>query len=92
MMPDTEFKVYSQYRRLINTHDKKTVAMLKNNNSSVDDKTTMTSIIMWTYIKGQRIDLDVLFESILLNGSSKHIAFLQYLMGDKNTKNDNKDD
>jgi hypothetical protein len=55
MMADTEFKVYAQYGRLINTHDKKTVAMLKNNNSSVDDKTTTTSITMWTYIKGKEL-------------------------------------
>jgi hypothetical protein len=41
---------------------------------------------MWTYVRGERINLDVLFESILLNGPLKHAALLQYLIKDNNTR------
>lgn len=74
MMINPEFKVYIQYSKLLTIHDKKNSGDKKSRNYEA------RSTIIWTYIKSQRIDLDVFFESILLNDSLKHVALLPYLM------------
>ena len=81
MLARTGLKVYAQYGTLNNIHNKKTMSALKHNNNSYIEEKTMTpaSITMWTYIRGERINLDILVESILLNDSFKHIALLQHL-------------
>jgi hypothetical protein len=66
-----EFRIYTQYDKLSNTQDKK----------AVNDEARFTPF--WTYIKGQRVDLNVLFESILLNDSLTHFALIEHLMNAK---------
>jgi len=87
MLASTGLKVYAQYSILNNIHNNKTMSALKHNynNSSIEEKTTTpASITMWTYLRGERINLDILVESILLNGSFIHLALMQHLM--KNEK------
>jgi hypothetical protein len=73
MTINPEFKVYAKYSKLMSIYDEKITRTKK---SAVD---RIIPAILWTDIKGQRIDLDVFFESILLNGSLKHIALLSHL-------------
>jgi hypothetical protein len=89
MLASTGLKVYAQYSTLNNKHNKKTMSALKhNNNSPIEEKTTTpASITMWTYLRGERINLDILVESILLNNSFRHIALLQHLTRNQKYKN-----
>ena len=46
-------------------------------------KHTMDRNFLWMDVKGQRIDLDTISESLLLNDSIKHLSLLHYLACDK---------
>ena len=46
-------------------------------------KSTIEGNFLWTCVKDQGIDLDTFSESILLNGSTKHLSLLRYLACDK---------
>jgi hypothetical protein len=46
-------------------------------------KSTIDGNFLWVDVKGQRIDLETLSESIFLNNSTKHLSLLRYLACDK---------
>ena len=79
MTANPEFKVYMKHSRPMSGYDEE---ILGTKESAVDKQ--IISSTLWTDIKGQIIDLNIFLESILLNGSLKHVALLSHLMSNNN--------
>jgi hypothetical protein len=77
MTANSQCKVYIKCGRSTNSYDEEILGTKK---SAVNKK--ITRVTLWTDIKGQRVNLDIFLESILLNGSLKHIALSSHLMSD----------
>jgi hypothetical protein len=87
MKVNPEFKVYMKYGRPMSSYDEEEILGTKN--QLLIKK--IISATIWTDVKGQRIDLNIFLESILLNGSLKHVALLSHLMSNNITINKDAD-
>lgn len=65
-------KIYMPYSKLLDLHYEQL--------QEHEQKSEVGETPLWTYVKGERINLKILFESILLNDSIKHISLLRYLV------------